>query len=176
MAKPQPKPQPKAWRDKLPVYVPKGKKFYESALKGVRQVLKDTLDDDTDDALSVRRKSAAYAFGEKLAESLVESLRLPHDYQAARQLGIAGAIGAGIGAVRGFTDPGYNEVYDSAGHVIAKKKRNAYLAALKNGLIGGAVGVGGNYAAQTAHNYTPEIDALVGKLQQLTQRNTAPHA
>lgn len=109
----------------------------------------------------INEKSQAWRFGEKLALDL----RLPHDYTSARQLGIASLIGAGIGAGRGFLEPGYDETYDDTGRVVAKKKRNAVMAALKSGLIGGAAGALGNYAAQTANNYTPEIDKLIARLQ-----------
>lgn len=124
----------------------------------------DWLRERAAETLAQRLKfSSARAFGEKLALDL----RLPSDYTAARQLAIASAIGAGIGAGRGFLDPGYSEVYDAKGRVIAKKRRNAVLAALKNGLIGGGTGALGSYAAQLAHNYTPEIDAAATKTQQL---------
>lgn len=109
--------------------------------------------------IDINEKSQALAFGEKLALDL----RLPNDYTAARQAAIASLIGAVINGTRGYLDPGYDENLNEHGHVISKKKRNAWQSAAKGALIGAGTGAIGNYAAQFANNYTPEIDKLIGR-------------
>jgi len=109
--------------------------------------------------IDISEQSLARRFGEKLALDL----RLPYGSREALQASIAGLAGAGVGATRGLFDPGYQEVRNRKGRVAAIKKRDPRLAALKYGLIGGSAAALGNYAAQLANNYSPEIHTTLAQ-------------
>lgn len=113
------------------------------------------------------------AFGEKCAQSLWDSyndnfkntygvdLRLPHDYHALRQLGVATALGGVLGFGRGVFWPGYHEKLDAHGNVIAKKRRSPWLGAAEGALLGAGSSALSNYAGQMLSQYNPEIDKLL---------------
>lgn len=88
-------------------------------------------------------------------------LRLPHDYQALRQLGAATALGGVLGLGRGLIWPGYVETKDDLGRIIAKKRRNPWLGALEGAALGAGSSALSNYASQTLTQYNPEIDKLL---------------
>lgn len=107
-----------------------------------------------------RQRASALEFGEKIARYL----RLPNDIAAARQTAISSLISAAINGARGYMDPGYDEALDDSGRVISKRKRNAWRSAAEGALMGAGAGALGSYAAQTANNYTPEINALLARI------------
>lgn len=117
-------------------------------------------------------RSQPYEFGRKTAAFLDDyqqqfknmygtDLRLPHDYTALRQMGVASGIGGLLGLARGTFWPGYHEKTDAQGNIIAKKRRSPWLGALEGAAIGAGTSALSNYAGQIASQYTPEIDKLL---------------
>ena len=125
-------------------------------------------------------------FGEKVAASLWDGYkeqfqklygidpRIPHDYKALRQLGIASGIGGLMGLVRGTFWPGYHETLDSQGRVISKKKRSPLTGALTGAALGAGTSAISNYAGQTVAQYNPEIDAVLKNMKTQAQAFMTP--
>ena len=98
-----------------------------------------------------------FQFGVKTANKI----RLPHNYEALRNVLISAAVGGALGGGRGLLVPGYDEKFDDAGNVMAKKRIKPWIGALQGAGIGAVTGAASNYAAQTAAQYNPEIDKLL---------------
>lgn len=106
------------------------------------------------DAQQPGTKTQTRSFGEKLASNPAHYL--PDPATAARQMTVAGLLGALVGGTRGYLDPGYDEKFDEAGNIISRKRRDPLRAALRNAGIGLGVGAASNYAAQVGNNWARE--------------------